>query len=63
MLCSIVQAFVVHAYTYYGIDPPTVNNCRAAMFSTPANDIVPQMEKVICTALGTDCIPSKIHTL
>ena len=28
-------------------DPPTVNDCKAAMFSTSANDMAPQMEKVM----------------
>ena len=28
-------------------DPSRVDNCRAAMFSTSANDIAPQMDKVM----------------
>ena len=28
-------------------DPPTVNNCRVAMFSTSANDTAPPDEKVM----------------
>ena len=28
-------------------DPPTVNDCRAAMFSTSANEIAPQMVNVM----------------
>ena len=28
-------------------DPPAMNDCRVAMFSTLANDITPQMGKVV----------------